>query len=117
MDENLTPAVTIKPAANSSSTAAIGLGAPATILPAAGLPLPFSVVSIIDHWSRACARFWGQMAQVNDPVQVVNAEGLLGVEWIRDGVQAWIDFYATPMQLLNVALTAPLADRPASTRD
>ena len=77
---------------------------------AVGLPLPFSLVSVVDHWFQAGARFWGQMVELRDPTQVLNAEEALGLELVRDGVRAWIDLYATPMRLLTEVMMAPPYD-------
>ena len=75
---------------------------------ATGLPLPFALVSFVDHWRRAHARFWSQMARVDNPIQAAHAEEGLGLEMVHDVAQAWIDFYGTPMRLLSAAMTARL---------
>lgn len=79
---------------------------PAPAQSSAPLIWPFPLIWLVDHWSRDCARYWQRMSLATDPVEVVQADGVLGADLVRDSLTAWSDFWMIPLQVWSTAVTA-----------
>lgn len=74
---------------------------------------PFAPVWSTDHCARDWASFWSSVAIAGDPMEIVQAQGGLARDLVRDSLAIWAELALGPMRVWSQATDDQSARRPS----